>query len=882
MRQKFVSSQGGRKDDRSPPRERDGSKDVPPPSPEMSPPPRFYSNHVKRESDDESTAMSYRRSFASPTKDDLPSTNFYAGDDVVPTMTMAMAGLRKSDPDDEDDDRGDAPSPKRIKLEAGVKQPNSKQPHYADNAKNMMMKMGYKEGTGLGKHSQGRVDIIETSKQRGRRGLGLHLEGLEPSLEIDWEKEEVTARETIEWMPECKEEPPMMDELRSWVQEGKKKLTIEDETEFCSETILRKVLHCKSVFDQLEPDEMRKARTRSNPFETVRGVIFQNRAAMKMANMDAMFDFMFTNPVTADGKSMVGPNDLLYFADVCAGPGGFSEYVLFRKKWEAKGFGFTLKGSNDFKLEEFHAGPTETFEPHYGVNGYEGDGDVYVPENLREFRHFVLETTEDKGVHFVMADGGFSVEGQENIQEILSKRLYLCQFLCALSILRTGGHFVCKVFDLFTSFSAGLIYLLYRAFERICIVKPNTSRPANSERYVVCKWKRTDTKDIHDYMFEVNCRLGQLQNDTVNDVVEIVPLHVLKDDVKFCNYVTRSNEMLGQQQILHLAKIQAFCQNTDLYEERQSDLRKECLKIWQIPDKARCAVLRPEPMSKFRELKQDEDADFLNYAADTLDAKKLDAIRSVHDYRCVVLGASVSESNLRGFFIGLGRTQVYRWEGSSRGKWIKENLSVEIPNDTLVFAEIVQELRGEGKGQRKLNTLHIIDAVFLGGKDIRNLHYTERVAEITKFVKAIHKPSRPSFAPVRVKEVYRLQEISSIFDRLQEKFVKGRGGIRRLCYCCDEERYFVPHGVLFLKTVKEPWTIAFSRSKNTKYFFNHRTGDSRFDAPREAIATFRECYFRRLQWLWDQGVKIHDSQETADDGKIHRDTVLERIQRFSK
>jgi hypothetical protein len=33
---------------------------------------------------------------------------------------------------------------------------------------------------------------------------------------------------------------------------------------------------------------------------------------------------------------------------------------------------------------------------------------------------------------------GFSVEGQENIQEILSKQLYLCQFLVAISILRPG------------------------------------------------------------------------------------------------------------------------------------------------------------------------------------------------------------------------------------------------------------------------------------------------------------------------------------------------------------------------------------------------------------------------------------------------------------
>jgi len=40
--------------------------------------------------------------------------------------------------------------------------------------------------------------------------------------------------------------------------------------------------------------------------------------------------------------------------------------VLWRKGWQAKGFGFTLKGDNDFKLEEFLAGTPETFEPHYG------------------------------------------------------------------------------------------------------------------------------------------------------------------------------------------------------------------------------------------------------------------------------------------------------------------------------------------------------------------------------------------------------------------------------------------------------------------------------------------------------------------------------------
>lgn len=45
------------------------------------------------------------------------------------------------------------------------------------------------------------------------------------------------------------------------------------------------------------------------------------------------------------GTNVDRDKPLFYFADVCAGPGGFSEYMLWRKGfYNAKGFGFTLAG----------------------------------------------------------------------------------------------------------------------------------------------------------------------------------------------------------------------------------------------------------------------------------------------------------------------------------------------------------------------------------------------------------------------------------------------------------------------------------------------------------------------------------------------------------
>lgn len=749
---------------------------------------------------------------------------------------------------------------------------------YAKNVFKMMAKMGYQEGKGLGKNEQGRVEIVEASKQRGRRGLGLHIKGLEMQ-NIEWNPDEemVSAEETIEWLPSYSGSVPVIDELRAWKRLGTKKLVIDDETNFVSKDTLNKILSSKNIFDELDGEELRKARARSNPFETIRGVIFQNRAAMKMANIDALTDFMFTKPTDKNTKSILSSHSLLYFADMCAGPGGFSEYVLWRKKGDAKGFGLTLRDSNDFKLEEFFAGPSQMFEPHYGVGGLQGDGDIFKPENQECFIDFVKQNTENKGVHFVMADGGFSVEGQENLQEILSKQLYLCQFLVALKILRNDGHFVCKLFDLFTSFSVGLIYLMHLAFNKICICKPVTSRPANSERYIICKWLREDAGSIGDYLHEINLDLCDFtRKDPKRDVVEVVPLNVLTDDTAFYEYVRKSNELLGKKQIQGLRKIQTFVQDPNLHEDRQTKIRKQCLHNWQIPDKARTEPPKPDPKRVFQELMK-EDNNMFDVQHEVLSHQKLRSIQSLYDYRCFVTG-----SNKRHFIMGLERGHVYIWNVDSRNQWRKldeQQIHIELPSETLIEAEIVQEFQGEGKGQRKQNTIHAVDAYYLCGTDVRNYHFNERIDRLRKFVKAITKTTRSDLAPVSVPDIYRLEEIHKVFEKLDMKLVKGHSRQSRLCYCREKNRYFLPTGVHFIKTVKDPWMMCRSKSSNWKYWFNKTTKKSTYHYPPESSAMTRDCRLNSLHWTWEEGIKVHDLQDiTQDKNKVSKEDILNFIE----
>ncbi|KAK5968489.1 Ribosomal RNA large subunit methyltransferase J, partial [Trichostrongylus colubriformis] len=486
------------------------------------------------------------------------------------------------------------PSPAKV---AAVEKPMS-------NAEKMMAMMGYKEGTGLGKTKQGMVEPVALSTQRGRVGLGHNITktiGRDFLETWDESKEDKTIEEHVRWMAKCPESTRdwVLDYLEGseWIEIGEKKLSIDDETSFCDGEILRKMLQSKNVFDVVPDRDLREARARANPYETIGAAFFQNRAAMKVANLDRTFGFIFSgeteekllnkNPLKSERPTNNCDREtpLFYFADVCAGPGGFSEYMLWRKAfYNVKGFGFTLKGKDDFKLGKFTASSAHYFEPYYGK---EGDGDVTKPDNINSLEEFIMRGTNDVGVDLMMADGGFSVEGQENIQEILSKRIYLCQLLVSLCIVREGGVFFCKLFDLFTPFSVGLIYLMYIAYDQISLHKPHTSRPANSERYIVCKGLRKNYSDaVRDYLKRVNVQLDEFAKaGSSKDVLSVVPLETLRSDEEFFNYIVEHNERLAERQCTYLQKYLSFAKNSSLIDKDQGILREDCLKHWLVPNK---------------------------------------------------------------------------------------------------------------------------------------------------------------------------------------------------------------------------------------------------------------------------------------------------------
>ena len=111
------------------------------------------------------------------------------------------------------------------------------------------------------------------------------------------------------------------------------------------------------------------------------------------------------------------------------------------------------------------------------------NGDLY---NIEEIEKLIRLIGENK-CELITADGGFDFSNDYNSQEKLFLRLFVSEIYLILNLLKKNGNAIIKIYDIFSELSIKLIYIIKMFFEDIYIIKPYTSRPANSEKYILCK-----------------------------------------------------------------------------------------------------------------------------------------------------------------------------------------------------------------------------------------------------------------------------------------------------------------------------------------------------------------------------------------------------------
>jgi 23S rRNA U2552 (ribose-2'-O)-methylase RlmE/FtsJ len=269
---------------------------------------------------------------------------------------------------------------------------------------------------------------------------------------------------------------------------------------YCDGIAYQKLIDARnSLFDELKQtsdwqEKYIRYRNFANPFERV-AAAFDNkplisRAAIKLANIDAVYNVTkhtgayvrwYTDATIGDPSSPrdTAPVDGVFrFCDIAGGPGGFTQYITWRRPG-AIGYGITLISPDKSLNWNVDRLPSDTFTI---VNGVDGTGNLFT--NSESFVRTVREAIVD-GVDLAVADGGF--ETDEELKEVTTTHLVLSEIMTALGVLRTGGSFVLKTYDTVTQASRDLLLILALCFSRLWIFKPVSSRPANSEQYIIGK-----------------------------------------------------------------------------------------------------------------------------------------------------------------------------------------------------------------------------------------------------------------------------------------------------------------------------------------------------------------------------------------------------------
>tara|TARA_B100000902_G_C27305765_1_gene915378 strand:+ start:156 stop:1346 length:1191 start_codon:yes stop_codon:yes gene_type:complete len=310
---------------------------------------------------------------------------------------------------------------------------------------------------------------------------------------------------------------------------------------------------------QIEWDKYKKY---TNPYEYIHTLVPNSKQAIcKLKPLSRSFYKMIEIFGLLEINDSL-PKDCKTF-HLAEGPGGFIEALTeLRKNRKDNYIGMTLLDENDISIPAWKKSSffLDNNPNVYIEKGEDGTGNIMSAENLKScFNKYGGK------IDLITGDGGFDFSSDFNQQEIISSKLIFCQIAFATAIQKKGGTFILKFFDTFTKTSIDMIYLLSILYEKVYFIKPNTSRYANSEKYIICKNFRLDDSEILiKKLYNIFNSFSEEQNITRILNIEIPYFYQCK--------IEEINAIFGQQQIESIANTLNLIDNNK--HERLENLKK--------------------------------------------------------------------------------------------------------------------------------------------------------------------------------------------------------------------------------------------------------------------------------------------------------------------
>ena len=283
-------------------------------------------------------------------------------------------------------------------------------------------------------------------------------------------------------------------------------------------------------------------------------------------------------------------------AHLAEGPGGFIEALVnYRKNPRDRVYGITLKSIN--KDIPGWVNSKMFLDKHSNIKilyGKDGTGNLYNLDNIIDFSNKVGKAD------LITADGGFDFSLDFNSQEKIVYKLLFCEITTILSTQKVGGNFVCKCFDLFEENSIKLLWVLSLFYNELRITKPVTSRPANSEKYIIGKNFKGITKNqLNKFYYLISnwdkFTFAQIGN-TISPHIHLNFVNRLSD----YNILNSIYQIENIQKTLKLIHLKENSETIKKYRNIQCNKAIAWCKTYNVMINTECYILKKRKHYKWR------------------------------------------------------------------------------------------------------------------------------------------------------------------------------------------------------------------------------------------------------------------------------------------
>ncbi|KAJ1968913.1 hypothetical protein IWQ62_000949 [Dispira parvispora] len=302
--------------------------------------------------------------------------------------------------------------------------------------------------------------------------------------------------------------------------------------------------------------------------------VFCDRRAVEFAALDYLFALLSPrNP----------QENTFYFIECNGGPGGISDFILWRKqvsRQQIHGWGVGLgRGEcSEFTPQRFYS--RSTAKDHYSVSSAsQCDQGWY--DMVDRCGQDIDRTTVGQGVHLAVVH----LAPARGETPSLTYAIFLAQIQWALMTLRQEGHLILRLTRPDNALTISLFYILNQLFGDLNINVPPPCDPTHEVRYLVARHMRCPrpfgieellTRAIHTLL--ENSALDPNQLTLVNH-------DKLVQDLEFTRYLDRTNTKCTSQQLKALQSVSKYVIDGEpiAVPYDPHEVCTTCAQSWQLP-----------------------------------------------------------------------------------------------------------------------------------------------------------------------------------------------------------------------------------------------------------------------------------------------------------